>query len=57
MCLSHFARAGEHGPALVADAEEILQALIASVADISGLEPATQAAAPIPMRRFTGITR
>jgi len=33
--------AGEHGLALAADADEILQALNASVADISDSEPAT----------------
>ena len=33
--------AGEHGLALAVDADEILQALNASVADISDLEPAT----------------
>ena len=34
--------AGEHGLALAVDADEILQALNASVADISDPEPATQ---------------
>jgi hypothetical protein len=33
---------GEHGLALAVDADEILQALDASVADISDPEPATQ---------------
>jgi len=33
--------AGEHGLALAVDADEILQALNASVADISDPEPAT----------------
>jgi Cys-tRNA(Pro)/Cys-tRNA(Cys) deacylase len=33
--------AGEHGLALAVDADEILQVLNASVADISDLEPAT----------------
>jgi len=33
--------AGEHGLALAVDADEILQVLDASVADISDLEPAT----------------
>ncbi|HSZ46580.1 MAG TPA: YbaK/EbsC family protein [Streptosporangiaceae bacterium] len=35
--------AGEHGLALAVDADEILQALDASVADISDAEPATRA--------------
>jgi prolyl-tRNA editing enzyme YbaK/EbsC (Cys-tRNA(Pro) deacylase) len=35
--------AGEHGLALAVDADEILQALDASVADISDPEPATRA--------------
>ena len=42
--------AGEHGLALAADADAILRALDASVADISDREPATRAATPASAR-------
>jgi Cys-tRNA(Pro)/Cys-tRNA(Cys) deacylase len=42
--------AGEHGLALAADADSILRALNASVADISDPEPATQAGASSSIR-------